>query len=406
MTKPESLQPLHPWGSIWWKPQATVKALLHPGRRTYTILLATLTGVGLAIDMARPPLHWFTVIAGSVLLAPVLGLFGLYVYGALLAWTGRPLGGSASQRTLRVALAWAAIPNVVASFILIGALALYRQDFLRAYASTTYTGSYLFDAIIVVTALLSLWSLVLTVRAIGAVQDFNIWRSLANLAAAFAIVMIVWIPVRMFAYQPFVEVSRSMEPTLQMGDFFFAEKWRYGWTRYGSDVQFNSSAPKRGDIIVYETRNDGPEFVKRIIGLPGDEIRVQDGQFVINGTPVTRRPLDDVIAPDGLGSEEVLASFAETLPGGPTITVLDSKTPGMMSNTEAVRVEPGHYFVAGDNRDRSLDSRFPDHGLVPFRNVLGRVGAVYLSVQEPRDTESVSGASGNIRWHRMFRVPQ
>lgn len=79
---------------------------------------------------------------------------------------------------------------------------------------------------------------------------------------------------------------------------------------------------------------------------------------------MARRALDDVTAPDGLGSEEVLSSFAETLPDGPTITVLDGKTPGALDSTEPVRVEPGHnFFVAGDNRDRSLDSRFLDHGL-------------------------------------------
>lgn len=401
---PDANPSQNPWLSIWWKPQATVTAVLQRGGRTHTLLLATIAGIGLMIDTIHPIFHWFSAIVAAVLLGPALGIFGLYVYGALLAWTGRPLGGHGSQSALRTALAWAAMPNVTAALILVAALALFRQDFLRAYASTTYAGDLVFDAIMVITVVLALWALVLSVRAIGAVQDFSLWRSLANLGAAVLVVFAVWIPLRMFFYQPFVTTSRSMEPALEIGDFFFVEKWRYGWSRYGFGMPPGSAVPERGDLVVYarkagETEQD---FVKRIIGLPGDEIRIDGGQLVINGTPVSRRFLYDIEGKDDIGFDEKLDVHEEVLPDGPTITVFNRKTGSLFDTVAAVRVEPGHYFVIGDNRDRSLDSRSADHGLVPFRDIVGRVGVIYLSAQKPSDTDTIAGASGNIRWIACF----
>jgi signal peptidase I len=406
-SNPEPAPNLNPWLSIWWKPQATINALTQRAGRTYTLLLVAIAGIGWMIDIAHPVLHWFTMIAGAILLGPLFALLGLFLYGALLAWTGRPLGGTGSQGALRIGLAWAAMPNVLAALVLVGAVAFFGQDFVRAYASTTDSGNLLFEAIIVITAGLSLWSLILTVRVIGAVQNFGIWRSLANLALTILIVLALWIPIRMFAYQPFVQSSRSMEPTLQMGDFFFVEKWRYGWSRYGYDFRIGSASPKRGDLVVYEHPDDsGREFVKRIIGIPGDQVSLESGQIVINGTPIPRRFIRDIEDKDELGFDERLVVHEETLPDGPTITAYDSKTPNLFETVAPVRVEANHYFVMGDNRDRSLDSRSPDHGLIPFRNIVGRVGVIYLSASPPGDTETWRGASGNIRWDRMFRVPE
>lgn len=407
---------LNPWTAIWWKPQAAINAVVQRAGRSYTLVLAALMGVATAIGVAAliTDLHWFAVVAVAFVVGPFAGLLALYVDGALLSWIGRPLGGSASQSKLRTAIAWAALPNIAALLIMLGGIAVYHQAFLRANAAPGGIKDPVLMIVIVVLVALQLWGLFLKIRTVGAVQRFGAVRSAANVAAALLLPLAVALAFRTFLFQPFSIPASSMEPALRVGDYMFVDKRSYGWSRYsfpfdaGFEGRIGAAAPLRGDIIVFKLPSDLKiDYVKRVIGLPGDEVAMQHGVLHINGTPIPKLRVGDFTSNAQAGSDEVVPVFEETLPDGRKYTVLDIEPDGPFDNIEPVRVAPGHYFVLGDNRDNSMDSRSQRQvGFVPIENILGRVSLIYFSADAPRDTEFLASAFANIRWPRMFHTPQ
>jgi signal peptidase I len=208
--------------------------------------------------------------------------------------------------------------------------------------------------------------------------------------------------LRSFILQPFYIPSASMLPSLYIGDYLFVAKWPYGYSRFSFPLDVPSfegrllgGLPKRGDVIVFRHPTDGSDLIKRVIGLPGDIVEVRGGRLILNGEVVERQALANArvplspnspcrVAPGAAamlarsGSTEacIYRAYLETLPGGPSYTVLDQLGDGPADDFRATRVPAGRLFLMGDNRDDSLDSRFPTSeggvGMLPSQNIVGR----------------------------------
>ncbi len=211
--------------------------------------------------------------------------------------------------------------------------------------------------------------------------------------------------IRTLFFQPFWIPSGSMKPTLLIGDFLFVNKMAYGYSRHSCPFslcpisgRILGSEPDRGDVIVFKHPTNGTDYIKRLIGLPGDTIQVVDGVLRINGVPAPQEPLGDYSElnlpqgpmrsmprcanPAAQGGDCVKAVARESLPDGPTHLILDIND-GFGDNTPVFTVPEGEYFFMGDNRDNSMDSRFPRSaggvGFVPFENLVGRADRVIFS---------------------------
>ena len=212
---------------------------------------------------------------------------------------------------------------------------------------------------------------------------------------------------RTLFFQPFWIPSESMKSTLLIGDFVFVNKMAYGYSKYSCPFaicpfsgRIFASDPERGDVVVFRHPVNGSDFVKRLIGLPGDTIQMKDGLLYINGAvapqtadgmfeevmepqgPMKNRPRceNDVVG-DGAICQKSRA--VETLPNGRSHTVLNIESAGFADNTDVFTVPDGQYFFMGDNRDNSQDSRFAQAvggvGFVPAENLIGRADRVIFS---------------------------
>jgi signal peptidase I len=195
--------------------------------------------------------------------------------------------------------------------------------------------------------------------------------------------------VRTFMFQPFSTPANSMAPTLVVGDHFFVSKTAYGYSRYSFPfglVQFSGRVfgvkPAYGDIVVFRLPKDqSTDYVKRVVGLPGDRIQMKAGQLTINGRPVPRERLSDFSGMDvcGAGPTKPMKRWRERLPNGVTHETLDCVDNGFYDNTHEYVVPAGHYFMMGDNRDNSSDSRAMSQvGYIPYENLVGRFAVKYV----------------------------
>jgi signal peptidase I len=207
-------------------------------------------------------------------------------------------------------------------------------------------------------------------------------RWFISLIAAPLLVFLLLACFRSFAYQPFTAASTSMHPTLAIGDYFFASKWPYGWNRYSLPWNVFSGRgsvlpmePERGDVIVHKVLDDERvDYTMRVIGLSGERVRVAGGAVYINGTAVKKERIEDYIEPVAFTA---LPQFRETLPNGVSYRVLDLEPNGPLDNTQEFLVPAGHYFMLGDHRDHSVDSRDEDIGFIPHDYLMGRVELIY-----------------------------
>ncbi len=196
--------------------------------------------------------------------------------------------------------------------------------------------------------------------------------------------------VRTFGYEPFNIPSGSMIPTLLIGDYLFVSKFSYGYSKHSLpfslpliDGRIMFTEPERGDVAVFKLPSDNKtDYIKRIMGLPGDTIQVIRGIVHINGKPVVRTQMDDFINEQpGNTTYRRSPRFQETLPNGINHEILEISDTQMFDNTPVYKVPAGHYFAMGDNRDRSRDSRFlSDVGYIPVENLVGKAKFIFFSI--------------------------
>lgn len=223
--------------------------------------------------------------------------------------------------------------------------------------------------------------------------------------------VLIAIVVRTFLYEPFNIPSGSMKPTLLVGDYLFVNKWVYGYSRHSllfSWPPFEGriwSAPvERGDIVVFKVPTDNKtDYIKRIIGLPGDRIQMKEGRLYINGEQVKREDDGEWTDEDG----NTLKRYTETLPGGRQHVIVERNDNDSYDNTEEFVVPAGHYFGMGDNRDNSSDSRAwrdangsPMH-YIPEENVVGRASFIFYSTRA-NTLWKVWESIPNTRWDRLM----
>jgi signal peptidase I len=204
-----------------------------------------------------------------------------------------------------------------------------------------------------------------------------------------------------------------MIPTLLVGDYLFVAKYSYGYSRYSFPFGPNlfsgriwSAEPERGDVVVFKLpRDNETDYIKRVIGLPGDEIQMIHGVLHINGQAVKKEETEDFVLHDPSGRERHLARFLETLPNGVTYPVLDLVKDGIGDNTEVYKVPENHFFMMGDNRDNSTDSRFlSEVGFVPFENLLGKAKIIFFSIDEDASFWQIWKWPTDVRWSRILQT--
>ncbi|WFU28171.1 signal peptidase I [Bradyrhizobium sp. CB1717] len=222
------------------------------------------------------------------------------------------------------------------------------------------------------------------------------WKAIVVLIL---LIPVLWSPpflVRFFLYQPFNIPSGSMTPTLVVGDYVFAAKYAYGYGRYSFPFapswvsgRFLAADPEYGDIVVFRTPKDiSVDYVKRVVGLPGDRVQMRGGQLFLNDKPVTRVALKEVFAGAACGGDDDARAkrWRETLPNGASYVTYDCVDNGFLDSTSVYAVPPGHFFVLGDNRDNSTDSRMMSaFGFVPMDNLVGKVTRIFWSLDENGD---------------------
>jgi len=218
----------------------------------------------------------------------------------------------------------------------------------------------------------------------GAMNEF------VEIVKTVAYALLIALFLRVLFFQPFTIPSASMEPTLLEGDYIIVSKFSYGYSRHSIpfspplfDGRIMGRSPARGDIIVFKLPRDGrTDYIKRLIGLPGDRVQMRQGKLYINDQMIPRAALPPVMIDSGLGFTRSVERFKETLPGGKQYVTYDFGPDGEVDNTDVFVVPEGHYFFMGDNRDNSLDSRVPAEigvGFVPAENLVGKAQIIMLS---------------------------
>jgi signal peptidase I len=222
---------------------------------------------------------------------------------------------------------------------------------------------------------------------------------------------LIAIGIRTFAYEPFNIPSGSMIPTLLVGDYLFVSKFSYGYSHFSLPFapdlfsgRIFGRLPQRGDVAVFKYPRDPTiDYIKRIIGLPGDRIQVRQGELYINGDLVPRQS-EGTYESDENGIRELDREYQETLPDGVKHDILKRTDEGWANNTPEYLVPPDHVFAMGDNRDNSADSRFMDGvGFVPVENLVGRAEIMFFSVDAEYPWWEFWEWPFEIRWSRLMR---
>ncbi|OYU70103.1 MAG: signal peptidase I [Alphaproteobacteria bacterium PA2] len=215
-------------------------------------------------------------------------------------------------------------------------------------------------------------------------------KELAEIVWTIGLALILTLILKVLIFQPFTIPSASMEPNLLEGDYIVVSKFSYGFSRHSIPLsppvmtgRIFGREPQRGDVVVFKLPRDGrTDYIKRLIGLPGDRVQMKGGVIYLNDAPVPRRSLPTVMMDSGYGFTRSVERFEETLSNGRKYVTYDYGSDGDLDNTAVFVVPAGQYFVLGDNRDNSLDSRVPNAigvGFVPAENIVGKAQVILLS---------------------------
>ena len=216
--------------------------------------------------------------------------------------------------------------------------------------------------------------------------------------------------IRSFAFEPFNIPSGSMKPNLLVGDFIFVSKWSYGYSRHSLPFSIPlipnkilQKNPERGDVVVFKTpENNRTDYIKRVIALPGDKIKIINGVIFINNNEIYRKRLDDFIDTDFNVKNKRVRKYKEFF-FNLEIDILDITDNGIADNTEEFVIPEDHFFVMGDNRDNSQDSRFINSvGFIPFENLVGKARFIFFSLENSRFLEFWKWPKA-IRYNRIFK---
>ncbi len=209
-----------------------------------------------------------------------------------------------------------------------------------------------------------------------------------ELAKTAMIAVILALMIRAFLFEPFNIPSGSMVPTLQVGDYLFVSKYSYGYSNYSFpfapplfEGRVAAEKPQRGDVVVFRLpSNPSVDYIKRLVALPGETVQVVNGRLYINDQLIPREPVG-MLKYEGVGGDEArVMEYVETLPNGVLHKIYEEGDSMPLDNTKKFTVPEGSYFMMGDNRDNSQDSRVMDLvGFVPFENFIGRAERIFYS---------------------------
>lgn len=216
--------------------------------------------------------------------------------------------------------------------------------------------------------------------------------------------------VRTVFAEPFSIPSGSMIPTLLVGDYLFVSKMSNGYSRHSLPLSLPLikgrifyTEPKRGDVLVFKLPSDNrTDYIKRLIGLPGDHIQVKNGRLHINGNVMERVPEGEYVMRDSAGKAMRFEKYTEILPEGFKHTIIEATDMAQFDNTEEFIVPEDHFFMMGDNRDNSLDSRSVKVGFVPKENIVGKAKFLFFSNDGSAAWWQVWKWPMAVRWSRLF----
>ena len=215
--------------------------------------------------------------------------------------------------------------------------------------------------------------------------------------------------IRSFIAEPFNIPSGSMKPNLLVGDFIFVSKWSYGYSKHSLPFSLPlipnkilSKIPDRGDVVVFKTpENNRTDYIKRVIGLPGDKIKIINGNINLNGKNIARKKMKDFFDNDKNASLKRIRKYKE-FHDSISFDIIDIMDNGIADNTQLFEVPDGYFFVMGDNRDNSQDSRFKTVGFIPFDNLVGKARFIFFSLENSRFLEFWKWPKA-IRGSRIFK---
>jgi signal peptidase I len=218
--------------------------------------------------------------------------------------------------------------------------------------------------------------------------------------------------IRTFLFEPFNIPSGSMKPTLLVGDYLFVSKPAYGYSRYSFpfglaplEGRVWDKEPTRGDVVVFKLpTNTSVDYIKRVIGLPGDTIQVIRGRLYLNGKIVPREPVGIKTISEAGGPDMEVTEYLQTLPNGTIFSIYEVGDDEALDNTPLYTVPTGYFFVMGDNRDNSQDSRVGHAvGFVPYENIVGRADFLFFSTNGEAAIFEFWKWPWAIRYKRFFR---
>ncbi len=234
-------------------------------------------------------------------------------------------------------------------------------------------------------------------------------KFMSNFKSIFAAIFIALL-IRSFIFEPFNIPSGSMKPNLLVGDFIFVSKYSYGFSKHSLPFSIPiipgkifSKSPERGDVVVFKTpENNRTDYIKRVIALPGDTVQIIEGKIIINDSIISKQKMKDFIDNDDNVTSRRVRRYKEYF-FNKEIEVLDLIDNSIADNTQLFRVPDDYFFVMGDNRDNSQDSRFVNTvGFIPFNNLVGKARFIFFSLENSRFFE-IWKWPNSIRYNRILK---